>query len=69
MTTRTTHPDATIHFLSSSRNKIQAPETLVVVNLKGRVAALHIGANHLPYSEEKDEGSGGPILLSEIKKI
>ena len=43
---------------------------LIVVNLQAKVAPLHIGANHLPSSEETLCGSGNFIgTLPEIKKI
>ena len=32
-------------------------ETLIVVNLQAKVAPSHIGASHLPSSEEEDEDS------------
>ena len=45
-------------------------ETLLVVNLQAKVAPSHIGANHLPSSEQHNgnKDSGGINSLSEIKK-
>ena len=43
-------------------------ETLVVVNLQAKVAPSHIGANHLPSSEEDNGDSGAFNSPSEIKK-
>ena len=43
-------------------------ETPIVVNLQAKVAPSHIGANHLPCSEEEDGDSGGLNSPSEIKK-
>ena len=40
-----------------------------MVNLQAKVAPSHIGANHLPCSEEEDGDSGGLNSPSEIKKI
>ena len=39
---------------SSSRNKFQVCESLVVVNLQAKVAPSHIGENHLPGPEKMD---------------
>ena len=40
---------------------------MLVVNLQAKVAPSHIGANHLPSSEEEDEDSLELNLPSEIK--
>ena len=74
MTTTTTHLDATIRipFVKSARNKLQVRETLVVINLQAKVAPSHIGANHLPSSEERGDGKSFTSKAnerSEIKKI
>ena len=42
-------------------------ETLIVVNPQAKIAPSHIGANHLPSSEEDDGDSGGLNSPSEIK--
>ena len=42
-------------------------ETLIVVNLQAKLAPSHIGASHLPSSEEEDEDSLELNSPSEIK--
>ena len=46
--------------------------TLVVVNLQAKVAPSHLGENHLPRSEEREDGSSFNSKANkrpEIKKI